>query len=99
MTTSRRLPALKVKLTKRVLGAIEEHHTTSLKTLFQEYYHPLPNGGPNRFWLTRLSPPLKKQVRLHLCVVRRGDLFDWTDEEVGTKILFMYNLINSDRLI
>jgi len=88
MTTSRRLPSQKVELTKRVLYEIEEHHWSCLRTIVQEHYKRLPNDKHDKFWVTRLLPSLKKQLRLHLCVFMRGDIFDWTDREVGTRIIF-----------
>ena len=94
MTTSRRVPSVKIKLSKRLLEKIEEHHKSCLKLLFRKYYQPLPNGTPDRLWVTRLHPVVNKQVRLHLCVVKFGDVLDWTDEEVGTKILWIYSVID-----
>ena len=74
-----------VKLSKRVLQGIEEHHKTCLRECFDCHYEPLANGRKNRAWVTGLSPQTKTQIRLHLCVVLRGDILDWTDEEVGKK--------------
>ena len=91
MTTSRHLPAGTVKLTKRLYESIMEHHKHCLKILFFKYYEPLPAGDHDRIWVTRLSPSLKKQIRLHLSVLRRGDVFDWTDQEIGTKIIYTIN--------
>jgi len=89
MTTSRRLPSQKVELTKRVLFEIEEHHNECLRIIVRQHYKRLPNGQHDKFWVSRLTPPLKKQLRLHLCVFMRGDCFDWTDREIGTRIIFI----------
>ena len=91
MTTSRRVPAVTVRLTKRVHDGIIEHHKQCLKTLFFKFYEPLPDGNHDKLWVTRLPSVVKKQLRLHLCVTKRGDLFDWTDQEVGTRILYRIN--------
>ena len=45
MTTSRRLPRVIVKLTKRVHDAIVEHHKQCLKMMFFKFYEPLPDGN------------------------------------------------------
>jgi len=90
MTSSRHVPAVVVKLSKRVLEGIEEHHKTCLRECFDCHYQPLANGHKNRSWVTGLAPQAKAQIRLHLCVVLRGDILDWTDDEVGRKILRMY---------
>ena len=89
MTTSRRLPSQRVEVTKRVLHELEEYHRRCLRTFVSEHYQKLPNGQDDKFWLTRLTSPLKEQVRLHLCVVLRGDIFDWTDREVGSRLIFL----------
>jgi len=88
MTTSRRLPAAKVKLTKRLYESIIEHHKQCLKGLFFKFYEPLPDGNHDMLWVTRLPPSIKQQLRLHLSVVKRGDLFDWTDQEIGPRIIY-----------
>ena len=90
MTTSRQVPSVKLKMSRRLLRGIEEHHRHCLRTLFHGNYKPLPDGQPDRLWVTRLPKVVKYQLRLHLCVVRFGDIFDWTDKEIGTKILYMY---------
>ena len=95
MTSSRHVPAVTVKLSKRVLQGIEEHHKTCLRECFDCHYEPLANGRKNRAWVTGLSPQTKTQIRLHLCVVLRGDILDWTDEEVGKKILRMYTVVSN----
>ena len=94
MTTSRRVPVVKIKTSKRLWLAIEEHHRQCLKTLFREHYKSLPDGRPNRLWVTRLTPVVKHQLRLHFCVTRFSDLFDWTDKEIGIKILYFYHFID-----
>ena len=94
MTTSRHIPSAgTVRLTRRLYDAIEEHHKNNLQMLVLGHYKSFPDGTQDRLWVTRLRPYLKHQLRLHLSVVRRGDIFDWTDKEVGTKILKMNKLI------
>ena len=93
MTTSRRLPAVIIKTTKRLWKTIKKHHRDCLKTMFRDHYQPLPDGKPDRFWVTRLTPEVKKQLRLHFCVIRFGDVLDWTDKEIGTEILKFYRVI------
>ena len=90
MTSSRRVAAVKIKVSKRLLKLIEEHHTNSLRTMYLRHYQPLSDENHDLFWVTRLPPPAKKQLRVHLCVVRGGDVLDWTDQEIGTKIIHMY---------
>ena len=92
-TKSRNLPVGTVAITRRLYDAIEEHHINCLQMLFLAHYQSYPDGNHDRLWLTRLRPHVKHQIRLHLCVVRRHDLFDWTDIEVGTHILHSYNVI------
>ena len=87
MTTSRRLPGGKVRLTHRLYESIIEHHKQCLKALFFKYYEPLPDGNHDMLWVTRLPTSEKHQLRLHLSVVRRGDLFDWTDQEIGPRVI------------
>ena len=87
MTTVRRLPGGKVRLTHRLYESIIEHHKQCLKSLFFKYYEPLPDGNHDMLWVTRLPPSMKQQLRLHLSVVKRGDLFDWTDQEIGPRII------------
>ena len=87
MTTSRRLPGGKVALTKRLYEAIIEHHKHCLKALFFEYYEPLTDGKHDMLWVTCLPPLVKHKLRVHLSVVKRGDLFDWTDKEIGPRVL------------
>ena len=99
MTTSRQVPAVKIKMSRRLLKRIEEHHKNMLLTLFQVHYRSLPDGQPNRLWVTGLPTVVKHQLRLHLCVVRFGDIFDWTDTEIGTKILYMLRFIEYDNVI
>ena len=91
MTSSRRVPGGRITLTTRMYISIKEHHKHCLKALFFEYYEPLPDGNHDRLWVTRLQPSVKNQVRLHLGVLRGGDIFDWTDEEIGTKIIYTIN--------
>ena len=88
MTTSRHVAAVTIKLAKRVYDAIVEHHKDCMKVLFLKHYEPLSDGNHDRLWVTRLPPSVKKQVRLHLTVLRNGDVFDWTDTEIGTKIIY-----------
>ena len=88
MTTSRHLPGGKVTLTKRLYDGIIEHHQHCLKVLFFKYYEPLPDGYHDMLWVTRLPPSVKYQLRLHLCVVKRCDLFDWTDQEIGKRVIY-----------
>lgn len=88
MTTSRHLPGGKVRLTKRLYDRIIEHHQHCLKVLFFKYYEPLPDGKHDMLWVTRLPPLEKHQLRLHLCVVQRGDVFDWTDQEIGKRLIY-----------
>ena len=91
MTSSRRVPATTIKLTTRVYASIMEHHKHCLKDLFFKYYEPLPDGSHDRLWVTRLPGLVKNQVRLHLSVLKGGDVLDWTDEEIGTKIIYTIN--------
>ena len=91
MTTSRRVPAVKIKLSKRLYDTIVEHHKNCMKVLFINHYEPLPDGNHDRLWVTRLPPIVKRQARLHLSVLRSGDVFDWGDEEIGTKIICTIN--------
>ena len=93
MTTSRRLPAVTIKTTKRLWTSVKNHHRDCLKKLFDVNYQSLPDGQPDKLWVTRLTPEVKHQLRIHLCVIKFGDLFDWTDKEVGTKILKFYHVI------
>ena len=88
MTTSRRLPGGKVRLTHRLYESIIEHHKQCLKALFFKYYEPLLDGNHDMLWVTRLPPSEKHQLRLHLSVVKRGDLFDWTDQEIGKEVIY-----------
>ena len=91
MTTSRRVPAVKIKMSRRLFELIEKHHTSSLRHLFLQHYQRLDNGNHDYLWVTRLPPGVKNLLRLHLCVVRRGDVLDWTDQEIGRKIIQMFN--------
>ena len=94
MTTSRNIQSSgTIRTTRRLYEAVVEHHNNCLQMLFLSHYQSLSDGTQDRLWIRRLQPYLKHQIRLHLCVVRRDDIFDWTDKEVGTKILRLYNLI------
>ena len=93
MTTSRRLPAEIIKTTKRLWTSIKKHHRDCLNKLFRDHYQPSPDGQIDRLWVTRLTPEVKHQLRLHLSVIRFGDILDWTDKEVGIVILKFYHII------
>ena len=93
MTTSQRLPAVIIKTTQRLWESIKKHHRNCLNKLFVDNYQTLPDGQPDTLWVTRLTPELKHQARLHYSVIRFGDLLDWTDKELGINILKFYHVI------
>ena len=82
---------LKVRISSRMLREIKKHHKYCLKELFIQYYEPLSNGNHDKLWVTHLPTSVKTQLRLHLSVLRDGDVFDWTDQQIGTKILRKIN--------
>ena len=93
MTSSRRVPGGTIVVTTRLYTSIMDHHKHCFKALFFKYYEPLPDGNHDRLWVTRLPPSVKNQVRLHLSVLRGGDCLDWTDEEIGKKIIYTINTL------
>ena len=76
-------------MSRRLLKQVELHHNFRLQLLFKRYYKPLLDGQHDRLWVTRCPAHVQGNLRLHLSVIRSHDLFSWTDEEVGTKILYL----------
>ena len=71
----------------------QKHHQKCLRLLFLQHYEPLTIDGRvkvNREWTVGLNKGVVDNFRLHLTWVLKGEVFHWTDEQVGKKILKIF---------
>ena len=81
-----------LKMGYRWFRLTQNHHKKCLRNLFLIHYTPFMKGyRPNKHWSTHLSLEVMQDLRVHLSCVRGGDVTHWTDEQIGSKIVYMYH--------
>ena len=64
--------------------SIIDHHKHCLKDLFFKYYKPLTWWQPQRDMSTTFGEgEASTTIASNVC----GDLFDWTDQEIGSRVI------------
>ena len=82
----------KMKMGWGLYRLTQQYHRKYLRKLFLIHYTPLVKGyRPNRFWTTHLPVDVMTEFRIHLSWVRGADVTDWTDEQIGMKIVDTYH--------
>ena len=77
-------------ISAKLFRLTQEHHRACLRRLFLRHYEPLVIGDklqPNRQWTVDVNEQVMNSLRLHLTWVLGGEVFQWTDEQIGIKIL------------
>ena len=80
-------------ITQHVFQLTQKYHKQCLRQMFLRYYEPIVvNGGhqPNSKWIVGLSTKTMDTMRLHLTWVLKGEVFHWTDEQVGKRLLRIF---------
>ena len=81
-------------ITPELFHLTQQHHKKCLRQLFLQHYEPLVVDGRfqiNREWNVNLNKKLMRDLRLHLTWVLKGEVFHWTDEQIGKRILKIFS--------
>ena len=80
-------------ITPKLFRITQEHHKNCLRKLFLKYYEPSVINGTlkiNDNWTSDVGKNVLDHLRLHLTWVLKGEVFHWTDEQIGKKILSIF---------
>ena len=81
-------------ITQKLFRVTQEHHRNCLRKLFLKYYEPSVINGTleiNKQWTRDVGKNVLDHLRLHLTWVLKGEVFHWTDEQIGKKTLSMFS--------
>ena len=81
-------------ITPKLFRITQEHHKNCLRKLFLKYYEPSVINGTlkiNNNWASDVGKNVLDHLRLHLTWVLKGEVFHWTDEQIGKKTLTMFS--------
>ena len=81
-------------ITAKLFTLTQQHHKECLRKLFLQYYEPLVVNNqlqPNKQWTVDLKTKVKNNLRLHLTWVLKGEVFHWTDVQIGTRTLKIFH--------
>ena len=81
-------------ITPELFHLTQQHHKKCLRQLFLQHYEPVVVDGRfqvNREWTVNLNKQLMRNLRLHLTWVLKGEVFHWTDEQTGKRILKIFS--------
>ena len=62
--------------------------------MFLKYYEPVTVNGQhqsNPNWTVGVNKKVMNKMRLHLTWVLKGEVFHWTDKQVGTRMLRIFH--------
>jgi hypothetical protein len=80
-------------ITQRLFLLTQQHHRNCLRQMFLRYYEPQVVNGrhqPNPNWTVGMSKIQMNTLRLHLTWVLKGEVFHWTNEQIGKKMLKIF---------
>ena len=80
-------------ITPKLFRVTQEHHKNCLRKLFLKYYEPSVINGTlemNNEWTSDVGKNVLDHMRLHLTWVLKGEVFHWTDEQIGKKTLTIF---------
>ena len=80
-------------ITPKLFRVTQEHHKNCLRKLFLKYYEPSVINGTlemNNEWTSDVGKNVLDHMRLHLTWVLKGEVFHWTDEQIGKKTLTVF---------
>ena len=80
-------------ITPMLFRVTQQHHKNRLRQLFLKYYEPLLIDGKlerNHQWTSGVGKNVMDHLRLHLTWVLKGEVFHWTDEQIGKKTLTIF---------
>ena len=83
-------------ITPKLFRITQEHHKNCLRKLFLKHYEPSVINGTlkiNNNWTSDVGKNVLDHLRLHLTWVLKGEVFHWTDEQIGKKTLRMFPLL------
>ena len=83
-------------ITGRLFLCTQKHHRKCLRRIFLKYYEPVMVDGNyqhNPYWTIGVTKKVMKSLRLHLTWVLKGEVFHWTDEQIGKKILKIFQKV------
>ena len=90
-------------ITQNLFRRTQEHHEKCLRKVFLQYYEPLILHNKlvvNEEWTSGLHKKILSDLRLHLTWTLKGEVFHWTDKQIGKKILRIYsNLVKTSSSI
>ena len=81
-------------ITPGLFHLTQQHHKKCLRQLFLQHYEPSVIDGKfqeNPQWTVGLRKSVMNNLRLHLTWVLKGEVFHWTDEQTGKKILKIFS--------
>ena len=81
-------------ITQKLFRVTQEYHRNCLRKLFLKYYEPSVINGTleiNKQWTRDVGKNVLDHLRLHLTWVLKGEVFHWTDEQIGKKTLIMFS--------
>ena len=81
-------------ITPKLFRVTQEHHKNCLRKLFLKHYEPSVINGTleiNNEWTSDVGKNVLNHLRLHLTWVLKGEVFHWTDEQIGKKTLTMFS--------
>ena len=81
-------------ITPKLFHLTQQHHKKCLRQLFLQHYEPSGIDGKfqkNPQWTVGLRKSVMNDLRLHLTWVLKGEVFHWTDEQTGKKILKIFS--------
>ena len=81
-------------ITPKLFRITQEHHKNCLRKLFLKYYEPSVINGTlkiNDNWTSDVGKNVLDHLRLHLTWVLKGEVFHWTDEQIGKKTLTLFS--------
>ena len=81
-------------ITRRLFRRTQRYHKKCLRRMFLQYYEPVTVAGkhePNPNWTVGVNKKVMKDMRLHLTWVLKGEVFHWTDKQIGTRMLRVFH--------
>ena len=83
---------------KKLFRMTQQHHKKCLRQLFLKYYEPSLIDGTfeiNHQWTSNVDKNVLNTLRLHLTWVLEGEVFHWTDDRIGKRILKIFSVLGS----
>ena len=85
-------------ISTKLFRLTQEYHMTCLRQLFLRYYEPSVVGDklqPNLQWTVDVNDKVIDKLRLHLTWVLGGEVFHWTDEQIGKRTLKLFSTLGT----